>query len=38
MNISLDSIVYDTVDNFKYDVAVEANLLTQLMNQNLVTP
>ena len=27
MDISLDSIVYDTVDNFKYDVAVEANFI-----------
>ena len=27
MDISLDSIVYDTVDNFKYDVAVEANFV-----------
>ena len=27
MDISLASIVYDTVDNFKYDVAVEANFV-----------
>ena len=27
MEISLDSTVYDTVDNFKYDVAVEANFV-----------
>ena len=27
MDISLDPIVYDTVDNFKYEVAVEANLV-----------
>ena len=27
MDISLDSIVYDTVDYFKYDIAVEANFV-----------
>ena len=27
MDISLDSIIYDTVDNFKYDIVVEANFV-----------